>query len=83
MPPIAHKLYAVGLIVIVIFVIAAWAVTAYSVEAKTIPNSGPHQLGTPPQTCTTCHQNDPRAPKIPHVAFPTCGYCHRTVAAAP
>lgn len=77
MPAFAHKLYAVGLIIIMLFVLIAWIFTAYSVSAKTISNLPDHQVSMAPQTCTACHATDVRAPKIPHVALPTCGYCHR------
>jgi len=77
MPPIAHKLYAVGLIVIVVFVLIAWVFTAVSASAKTISNLPDHQAVMLPETCTTCHQTNPNAPRIPHVALHTCGYCHR------
>ena len=77
MPPIAHKLYAVGLIVIVVFVLVAWVFTAFSVSAKTISNLPDHRPDMAPETCTTCHRTDARAPKIPHIDLPSCGYCHR------
>jgi cytochrome c553 len=77
MPAFAHKLYAVGLIIIMLFVLIAWVFTAYSVSAKTVSNLPDHQAGMAPHACTACHETDARAPKIPHVALPTCGYCHR------
>ena len=77
MPPVAHKLYAIGLIVIVLFVIIAWAFTAFSVSAKTISNLPDHRGSMVPETCTACHQTNPGAPRIPHILLPTCGYCHR------
>jgi hypothetical protein len=77
MPPIAHKLYAIGLIIIIVFVLIAWAVTAVSVSARTISNLPDHQVTMLPDTCTTCHQTNPAAPHIPHIQMPTCGYCHR------
>ena len=77
MPPIAHKLYAVGLIIIILFVLVAWVFTAFSVSAKTISSLPDHSLSLSPAACAACHQNDARAPRIPHIAFPTCGYCHR------
>ena len=77
MPAFAHKMYAVGLIIIVLFVLIAWGFTAISVSAKTISNLPDHQTSMPAATCTACHQSDARAPRIPHIAFPTCGYCHR------
>ncbi len=76
-PPIVHWLYAIGLVVIVVFVLIAWVVTAFSVSAKTISNLPDHDIHTPPEACVTCHQTNTRAPQIPHVQFPTCGYCHR------
>jgi hypothetical protein len=77
MPPIAHKLYAAGLIVIVVFVIIAWVFTAISVSAKTITNLPDHRSDMAPQTCTNCHQTNASAPRIPHIEMPSCGYCHR------
>lgn len=77
MPPIAHKLYAIGLIIIVIFVLIAWLTTAFSLSAKTISNLPDHNVAMPPSECVTCHRNNPKAPPMPHVEFPSCGYCHR------
>jgi hypothetical protein len=77
MPPIAHKLYAYGLIFIVLFVLVAWVFTAFSVEAKTISNLPDHNIAIPPEQCQACHQTNPRAPRIPHIAMPSCGFCHR------
>jgi hypothetical protein len=77
MPPIAHKLYAIGLVVIVAFVLIAWVFTAFSVSAKTISNLPDHNIRMVPADCITCHQTKANAPKMPHIEFPTCGYCHR------
>ncbi|MCA1553813.1 MAG: hypothetical protein LC737_05500 [Chloroflexi bacterium] len=77
MPPIAHKLYAVGLIVIVAFVLVAWVFTAFSVSAKTISNLSDHDAHTPPDSCIACHQSSANAPRMTHLALPSCGYCHR------
>ncbi len=77
MPPIAHQLYAIGLIVIIVFVIIAWGFTVISVQAKTISNLPDHNSRLAPAACVACHQTNPTAPKIPHVELPTCGYCHR------
>ncbi len=77
MPPIVHKLYAMGLIVIVVFVLIAWVFTALSVSAKTISNLPDHNPGMAPAACINCHQTNASAPRISHVEFPTCGYCHR------
>jgi len=76
-PAFVHKLYAIGLIVIVVFVLIAWVVTAFSVQAKTISNLSDHDIHTPPEQCVSCHQTNVNAPKILHVQLPTCGYCHR------
>jgi hypothetical protein len=77
MPPLVHQLYVVGLVLIVLFVIVAWVLTAFSVSAKTISNLPDHNINMAAETCITCHRTNAHAPKIPHIEFPTCGYCHR------
>ena len=79
MPPIAHKLYAIGLALIIIFVVISWAMTAYSVAAPLVPIRENHTSAIAPEQCASCHQTDPKAPPMKHIAFPTCGYCHRFV----
>ena len=77
MPPIAHKLYLIGFVLILVFVCIAWSMTAISLYAKTIYNLPDHPNTVAPQACVTCHQTNPAAPKMPHIEMPSCGYCHR------
>jgi hypothetical protein len=79
MPPSAHKLYMLGLILIIIFVIISWAVTAYSIGAPLIAINQNHHPTIAPEQCLTCHRTETQAPKLKHVEFPTCGYCHRFI----
>ncbi len=42
-----------------------------------------HDLTVPPQQCVVCHtQRLDNAPAVPHIAFPSCGFCHRQGAPA-
>ncbi|MBI3734037.1 MAG: hypothetical protein HY259_11375 [Chloroflexi bacterium] len=77
MPRIVHQLYAIGLVVIVLFVLIAWVVTAFSVSAKTIVQLPDHQPPAAPEACVRCHRTNAQAPSMPHIELPTCGYCHR------
>ena len=70
-------MYAAGLIVIVAFIVIAWGYTAYSVGAPILPEDTDHQSSVTRTECVQCHQRDPRAPRMAHVEFPSCGYCHR------
>jgi len=76
-PAWVHWMYAIGLVIIVAFVLVAWGYTAYSLSAPILPENADHQPSVPFTECARCHQSDPRAPRIPHADFPSCGYCHR------
>lgn len=72
--PIMRLLYALlGLIIIISWGVGIAAVLAADVEQ--LPN---HSLLVPPRECVGCHtQRLGNAPAIPHVVFPSCGFCHR------
>ena len=76
-PSYVHKLYAGGLIFVVLFVLIAWGYTAYSLSAPILPEDPDHQPSIAAAQCLECHQTKPDAPRLPHIEFPSCGYCHR------
>lgn len=76
-PPYVHKLYAGGLILVVLFVLVAWGYTAYSLNAPFAPSDRDHQPSIAVSQCVQCHTYQWNAPPMPHVEFPSCGYCHR------
>jgi len=66
------------IIVLAIVLLAAWGLGIASVFAKDVERLPDHGLAVPPSRCVACHTQAPGgAPPMPHVAFPTCGFCHR------
>ena len=78
-PPFVHKLYAIGLIFVVLFILIAWGYTAYSLSAPLLPADPDHQPTVTAAQCVQCHQTRSDAPRMAHIEFPSCGYCHRLV----
>jgi hypothetical protein len=72
--PQMRLLYALLALVI----LASWGFGFAAVFAKDVEQLPGHDLGVLPRQCITCHtQRLGAAPPMPHVAFPTCGFCHR------
>ena len=65
-------------VLLVLIILTAWGVgigAAFARDVERLPN---HDLTVPPSRCITCHtQPASNAPLMPHVAFPSCGFCHR------
>ncbi|HEX9369514.1 MAG TPA: hypothetical protein VF897_00850 [Roseiflexaceae bacterium] len=65
-------------VLLALVVLAAWGLGIASVWAKDVERLPDHDLGVPPSRCVTCHaERRDDAPAMPHVAFPSCGFCHR------
>ena len=65
-------------VLLALIILAAWGIgigAAFARDVERLPN---HDLSVPPSRCVACHtQASSDAPLMPHVAFPTCGFCHR------
>jgi hypothetical protein len=72
--PQMRLLYA--LLALVILVSWGFGLAAlFATDVERLPN---HEFGVLPRQCLTCHtQRLDDAPAMPHIAFPTCGFCHR------
>jgi hypothetical protein len=72
--PQMRLLYALLALVI----LASWGfgiAAAFATDVERLPG---HDLGVAPRQCLACHaQRLDGAPAMPHIAFPTCGFCHR------
>jgi hypothetical protein len=72
--PQMRVLYTLLALVILI----SWGLGVAAVFAKDVEGLPGHDLGVLPRQCLACHtQRLDSAPPIPHIAFPTCGFCHR------
>jgi hypothetical protein len=78
--PRMRLLYALLALVI----LASWGfgiAAAFATDVERLPG---HDLSVPPRQCLACHtQRLDGAPVLPHIAFPTCGFCHRQSPPAP
>jgi hypothetical protein len=78
--PRMRLLYALLALVI----LASWGFGVAAVFATDVERLPSHDLGVSPRQCRACHiQRLDGAPTIPHITFPTCGFCHRQSPAAP
>ena len=65
-------------VMLAIVVLLAWGLGIAAVFAKDIERLPDHDLAVPPSRCVACHtQRLEDAPPMPHIAFPSCGFCHR------
>jgi hypothetical protein len=72
--PRMRALYALLALVILV----SWGFGVAAVLATDVERLPGHDLSVPPRRCLACHTEQlGGAPAIPHVAFPTCGFCHR------
>ena len=63
-------------IMLAIILLIAWGLGIASVFAKDVEHLPGHDFAVPPSRCVACHtQQD--APPMPHIALPSCGFCHR------
>jgi hypothetical protein len=78
--PRMRLLYALLALVI----LASWGFGFAAVFAKDVERLPGHDLAVLPRQCLVCHtQRLGAAPAMPHIAFPTCGFCHRQSMATP
>ena len=78
--PRMRLLYALLALVI----LASWGFGLAALLAADVERLPGHDLGVPPRQCLACHTPPGGgAPPMPHVAFPTCGFCHRQSAPTP
>jgi hypothetical protein len=72
--PRMRLLYALLALVILV----SWGFGFAAVFATDVERLPGHDLSVVPRQCLTCHtQRLDNVPAMPHVAFPTCGFCHR------
>jgi hypothetical protein len=65
-------------ILLVIIVLLAWGFGVAAVVAKDVERLPNHDLAVPPSRCVVCHtQQLEDTPPMPHIVFPSCGFCHR------
>jgi len=65
-------------IILAIVLLIAWGLGIASVFAKDVERLPGHGFAVPPSRCVACHtQQLEGAPPMPHIAFPSCGFCHR------
>jgi hypothetical protein len=65
-----------GLLALVILV--SWGLGVAAAIAPDVERLPGHDLTVAPRQCVACHsQRLDGAPAMPHLAFPTCGFCHR------
>jgi len=65
-------------------VLASWGFGIAAALATDIERLPGHDFSVPPRQCLACHtQRLEGAPAMPHIALPTCGFCHRQSPPAP
>ncbi|SRR6266540_1049611 len=65
-------------IILVIILLTAWGFGIAAVFARDVERLPDHDVAVPPSRCVVCHtQQLEHAPQMPHIAFPSCGFCHR------
>lgn len=65
-------------VLLALVILAAWGVGIGAAIARDVERLPNHDLTVPPSRCVACHtQPSSSAPPMPHIAFPSCGFCHR------
>ena len=65
-------------ILLALIILLAWGFGIAAVFAKDVERLPNHGISVPPSRCVVCHtQQQAGAPPMPHLAFPSCGFCHR------
>ncbi len=65
-------------VTLALIILVAWGFGVAAVFAPDVENLPGHDITVPPSRCVTCHtEGTNNAPPMPHVAFPSCGFCHR------
>jgi hypothetical protein len=71
-------------VILALVILAAWGFGIAAAVAPDVERLPGHDLTVPPRQCLACHtQRASGAPPMPHVAFPSCGFCHRQGPPAP
>ena len=72
--PLMRVLY----ILLALVILLSWGLGVAAAIAKDVERLPGHDLTIPPHQCVACHtQRIDNAPAMPHMAFPSCGFCHR------
>jgi hypothetical protein len=70
-------------VLLALIILAAWGFGIGAVFARDVERLPNHDLSVTPSRCVACHtQPASSAPVMPHIAFPSCGFCHRQGPAA-
>ena len=65
-------------LLLALVILTAWGLGIAAAFAKDVERLPNHDITVPPSRCVACHtQRTDRAPAMPHMAFPSCGFCHR------
>jgi hypothetical protein len=69
-------------LLLILILLVSWGLGIAAVFAKDVEHLPNHTLDVQPSRCVVCHtERIDQAPAMPHVAFPSCGFCHRQSAA--
>src|SRR5689334_1803041 len=72
--PVMRAMY----VLLAIVILAAWGLGIAAAIAPDVEGLPGHDITVPPRQCLTCHTRQlDGAPPMPHIAFPSCGFCHR------
>jgi len=72
--PFMRSLY----VLLALVILAAWGLGIGAVFARDVERLPGHDLSVVPNRCVSCHTAPAStAPAMPHIAFPSCGFCHR------
>jgi hypothetical protein len=72
--PLMRSLY----VLLALVILTTWGLGIAAAIATDVERLPGHDLSVPPSRCVACHtQRTDSAPVMPHITFPTCGFCHR------
>ncbi len=70
------------MLLLILILLVSWSLGIAAVFANDVEHLPNHSLDVQPSRCVVCHtERIDQAPPMPHIAFPTCGFCHRQSAA--
>ena len=65
-------------LLLAVVILAAWGLGIAAALAKDVERLPNHSITVAPSRCVACHvQPIDNAPVMPHLVFPSCGFCHR------
>ncbi|MFN8504910.1 hypothetical protein [Kouleothrix sp.] len=65
-------------IALVLIILVAWGFGVAAALARDVEALPGHDVTVQPSRCVACHAaGTNNAPPMPHLAFPSCGFCHR------